>query len=211
MERALYWYREAAKEGHPEAQYNLGIAHIEGIGTEYNAPLAAAFFESAANAGIVEAAYNLGLIYENGLTGAADKTENALLWYKIAADGGSNDAKAALQQLSSSMQIGMEDVDKMVERMQSIYTSAHGRKAGPEGKKAAAAPARTSAVTQSDRATIAQVQESLRQLGYFNGVADGMSGPQTASAIKTYQTANGLPATGAASRDLLAHLLSRQN
>lgn len=210
MERALYWYREAAKEGHPEAQYNLGIAHIEGIGTEYNAPLAAAFFESAANQGIVEAAYNLGLIYENGLTGAADKAENALLWYKIAADGGSNDAKAALQQLSSSMQIGMEDVEKMVSRMQEIYLSAHGRKAGPDGK--AADGARTSsAASQSDRAMVAQVQESLRQLGYYNGVADGITGPQTASAIKTYQTANGLPATGAASRDLLAHLLSRSN
>ncbi len=132
LDRALYWYREAAKLGHPEAQYNLGIAHIEGIGTSYDAPLAAAFFENAANQGIVEAAYNLGLIYENGLIGGKAKSEDALLWYKIAADGGSTDAKAALQQLASSMQIGLEDVDKMVERMQSIYASSHGRRAGPE-------------------------------------------------------------------------------
>jgi TPR repeat protein len=134
MERAIYWYREAARLGHPEAQYNLGIAYIEGIGTEYNAPLAAAFFESAANAGVVEAAYNLGLIYENGLIGNMVKNEDALMWYKIASDGGNADAKAALQQLAATMEIGMKDVEKMTDRMESIYRSSHGRLPGPAGK-----------------------------------------------------------------------------
>jgi hypothetical protein len=130
IDHALYWYRESAKLGHPEAQYNLGIAYIEGIGTDYNAEIAAAFFESSANQGVVEAAYNLGLIHENALIGKNSKQEDALLWYKIAADGGSTDAKSALQALASSLQIGMEDVDKMATRMQSIYTSEHGRAAG---------------------------------------------------------------------------------
>lgn len=133
LDHAIYWYRDAAALGHPEAQYNLGIAHIEGIGTEYNAPLAAAFFESAANAGVVEAAYNLGLIYENGLIGNAVRNEDALLWYDISAKGGNADAKAALQQLSSSMQIGNDGISKVVERMQGIYQSSHGRRAGPSG------------------------------------------------------------------------------
>lgn len=137
IDRALYWYREAAKLGHPEAQYNLGIASIEGIGTTYDAPLAAAFFESAANQGIVEAAYNLGLIYENGLIGDSSKTEDAMLWYKIAADGGSTDAKAALAQLASQLRIGNEDIDKTVERMQSAYEATKGRRAGPEGNASA--------------------------------------------------------------------------
>ena len=81
---------------------------------------------------MTEAAYNLGLIYENGLVGGGVKPEDALLWYKVAADGGSTDAKAALQQLASTLQIGMDDVNKMVERMQSIYTSTNGRRAGPD-------------------------------------------------------------------------------
>ncbi len=130
LDRAIYWYREAAKQGHPEAQYNLGIAHIEGIGTSYNAPLAAAFFESAANQGIVEAAYNLGLIYENGLIGNAPKPENALLWYSVAAKGESNDAKAAMAQLSSAMKIDQTNLNKMIDRLQANYESVHGRKAG---------------------------------------------------------------------------------
>lgn len=132
LDRAIYWYREAAKSGHPEAQYNLGIAHIEGIGTSYDAPLAAAFFESAANKGIVEAAYNLGLIYENGLIGNQARAEDAILWYKIAADGGSTDAKAALSQLASSMNMEQSDINKMVEKMQGNYAQSHGRRAGPE-------------------------------------------------------------------------------
>lgn len=130
LDRALYWYREAAKLGHPEAQYNLGIAYIEGIGTTYDANIAAAFFESSANQGVVEAAYNLGLIHENSLIGKSSKQEEALMWYKIASDGGSTDAKAALTGLAKSLQIGMEDVDKMAARMQAIYTSEHGRPAG---------------------------------------------------------------------------------
>lgn len=208
LDRALYWYREAAKLGHPEAQYNLGIAHIEGIGTQYDAPLAAAFFESAANQGITEAAYNLGLIYENGLIGNAPKTEDALLWYKIAADGGSTDAKAALTQLASNLQIGMEDVNKMVERMQSIYTSSKGRRAGPDANaaKQAAAPASSS----NNGAIVAQIQELLRQQGIYTGQADGMTGPQTVEAIRTYQSRNGLKVTGLATQDLLADLMARE-
>lgn len=134
LDRALYWYREAARLGHPEAQYNLGIAYIEGIGTDYNPQLAAAFFEKAANSGIVEAAYNLGLIYENGLL-AESKPEEALLWYKIAADAGSSDAKEALEGLAKSLQIGMDDVERLVERMQAINKAQTGRRAGPPADK----------------------------------------------------------------------------
>lgn len=134
--KALYWYREAATLSHPEAQYNLGIAYIEGIGTDYNAPMAASYFQRAANNGIMEAAYNLGLIYENGLLGEPD-TNQALLWYKVAADQGSSDAQAAIAQLSKSLQIGPEDVNALVERMQKINVETTGRRAGPTsvGKK----------------------------------------------------------------------------
>jgi TPR repeat protein len=215
INRALYWYRSAAALGHPEAQYNLGIAHIEGIGTDYDAPLAAAFFESSANQGVVEAAYNLGLIYENGLMGGNAKTEDALLWYKIAADGGSNDAKAALQQLASSLQIGMKDVNKMVERMQSIYVSTHGRKAGPD--KAASTTASASSIPNSstataapNRAIVAQIQELLKEKGLYAGTADGMTGPQTVEAIRAYQAGNSMKVTGLATQDLLAHMLKSE-
>lgn len=196
--RALYWYREAAKLDHAEAQYNLGIAHIEGIGTTYDPRLAAGFFEKAANNGVMEAAYNLGLIYENGLLGEA-KPNDALLWYKISADQGSADAKIAMEQLAKNLQIGMDDVDVLVKRMQSVNQSATGRKAGPI-KKAPAA--------NSDRALVSQVQEYLILVGAYNGAADGIRGPQTKKAIKMYQTANGLSADGTITKELLDSMVS---
>ena len=78
----------------------------------------------------MEAAYNLGLIYENGLLGEPD-TNQALLWYKVAADQGSADAQNAITQLSKSLQIGPEDVDALVERLQKINVETTGRRAGP--------------------------------------------------------------------------------
>lgn len=199
--RALYWYREAAKLGHAEAQYNLGIAHIEGIGTNYDPRLAAAFFERAANNGIMEAAYNLGLIYENGLLGEA-KPDEALLWYKIAADQGSTDAKTAMEQLAKNLQIGMDDVNNLVERMQQINQSVKGRRAGPGNLTTGSTTKKTSSVN-SRQAMIAQIQEYLMLTGSYAGPADGIFGPQTEKAIKAYQAANNLPVDGKVSSDLL--------
>ncbi|NCO02599.1 MAG: hypothetical protein GW903_00220 [Alphaproteobacteria bacterium] len=212
LDIAMYWYREAAKNGHPEAQYNLGIAYIEGIGTEYNPQLAAAFFERAANNGIMEAAYNLGLIYENGLLGQA-KPDEAFLWYKIASDQGSPDAKEAMAQLAKAVQIDMQDVDKLVERMQEINEAAKGRRAGPLGKAKTSnasqiAPSAGGGGVNEEQALVAQVQEYLMLTNYYPGPADGITGPQTVDAISAYQSANNLPVTGQASKKLLAHMVS---
>jgi TPR repeat protein len=98
----------------PEAQYNLGIAYIEGVGVSYDPFKANAYFEKAAAQGIMEAAYNLGLIYENGLLGKP-QPEEALVWYKNAADKGSPEAKAALEQLAKTLNIGVDEINEMVE------------------------------------------------------------------------------------------------
>ena len=201
LDRALYWYREAARLGHAEAQYNLGIAHIEGIGTDYDPRLAAAFFERAANAGIMEAAYNLGLIYENGLLGEA-KPDEALLWYKIASDQGSPDARSAMEQLARNLQIDMNDVNKLVDRMQQINKSVKGRKAGP-----ATTTSTQSSSVNAQQAVVAQVQEYLMLTGAYTGPADGINGPQTEKAVKAYQAANNLTVDGKITQSLLNNMV----
>ncbi len=206
LDHALYWYREAARRGHPEAQYNLGIAHIEGIGTTYNPTLAAEFFEASANQGVMEAAYNLGLIHENGLMGEA-KPEQALMWYKIAADQGSPDARSAMEQLAASLQIGLEDVDRLVERMQQINISETGRRAGPEG--IGSAPESRAAVDSmtEEQILISKIQELLKEAELYPGPADGIMGPQTADAIRSYQRTNNMDITGEPSDALLSHMI----
>ncbi|MGH7121162.1 MAG: peptidoglycan-binding domain-containing protein [Acetobacteraceae bacterium] len=66
------------------------------------------------------------------------------------------------------------------------------------------APAATSAgLTQS-------VQVQLIRLGYLQGPADGIAGPETGSAISNYQHAVGLPINGMATPALLTRLESTQ-
>jgi peptidoglycan hydrolase-like protein with peptidoglycan-binding domain len=40
------------------------------------------------------------------------------------------------------------------------------------------------------------VQRALAQLGYYHGPVDGVVGPQTQRALRSFQSADALPATG---------------
>ena len=53
---------------------------------------------------------------------------------------------------------------------------------------------------------VVRVQAALMRLGYYNGDIDGLLGPQTRSAIKAYQTAQGLRQTGRMGIDTLTKL-----
>ena len=55
-------------------------------------------------------------------------------------------------------------------------------------------------------APVRELQQRLRDLGYYSGSIDGTYGPQLKAAIVSYQTAVRLPATGLASEDVLARL-----
>ncbi len=195
LAQAIGWYTKAAALGHPEAQYNLGIAYIEGVGVGYDPVKADAYFEKAATQGITEAAYNLGLIYENGLLGKPEP-DRALVWYKEAADKGSPEAKAALEQLVKTLNIRMEDIDKLVNDVKRTKKSA-----------AAMTPQTVPAETNTN-IVLAQIQERLVNLGLYPGPADGADSPLSQDAIRAYQQLNGMQATGRASDALLVHMLS---
>ncbi len=192
---AIEWYNRAATLGHPEAQYNLGIAYIEGIGVPYDAEKAAKYFESAAGNNIMEAAYNLGLIYENGLLGTAEP-DKALVWYKTAADQGSPEAKQALEQLAESLNVTLDDVNGLADSMKIL-----------EKSETVPATATQSAVSNNQVIT-AQVQEYLMRMGLYPGPADGITGPLTQDAVRSYQRLYSLNADGRANEALLSHMLA---
>ncbi len=50
------------------------------------------------------------------------------------------------------------------------------------------------------------VQTELTRAGYYHGAIDGVYGPDTASAIRAYRKAKGLPVTGQIDRKLLKSL-----
>ncbi|MGI9374052.1 MAG: peptidoglycan-binding domain-containing protein [Hyphomicrobiales bacterium] len=55
-------------------------------------------------------------------------------------------------------------------------------------------------------AMVLEIQTSLKEMNYYDGVLDGLNGPATHKAVSNYQTRFGLPKTGKADADLLAHL-----
>ncbi len=185
LDKALKLYTQAAKLGHPEAQYNLGIANIEGIGVPYNPQKAASYFKAAAKHGIIEAAYNLGLIYENGLLGKS-QPDIALTWYKHAANGGSPEAKSAMQQLAISLGISQEDIDRIVKNVEKNNSSLSNIK--------------------DQKQLISKTQNELMRRGLYPGPVDGVMGPMTENAIKSFQKAANIDVTGEVSEDLLKYL-----
>ena len=199
LERAIRWYKYAADQGHPEAQYNLGIAHIEGLGVSYNASAARRYFENAARQDVMEAAYNLGLIYENGLLGQP-QPDRALYWYKQAADAGSPEGKAALEQLAERLDIGVREITQLVDALDVTV-----QRQNTAGAAVRTARAGTGADEQI-RILTRDIQDNLTSLGLYPGPSDGLAGPVTRDAIRAYQKKEGLEPTGRPSQALLTHM-----
>lgn len=234
--RAIMHYRAAAHRGHPEARYNLGIAHIEGIGVAYNPWRAAAYFEKAAAGGVMEAAYNLGLVYDNGLL-ERNYPERAMFWYDYAAQMGSEEAASALDQLMKNNNLDKAALSDIRERVRTAYPDLPdpasagadtpdltggqdnaGRKAGwKEGRNRAAPSGEMQAgVTPAagmdfppgeDPVLISRIQRELVARGLYPGPANGVMGPMTADALRSYQRDHGLAADGRISAEVLAHMV----
>ena len=126
---AMKWYRMAAEQGHPLAQYKLGMLHRNGFdvvtrvrsnafGVEARATpsqrLGIAYVEAlkwltlAAKQGLADAQYNLGLMYASG-TGIPADFVSAYLWWAVAVEYGSQEAREKLfflEQLMSKADVG---------------------------------------------------------------------------------------------------------
>ena len=87
--RAYRLYTLAAKAGHEDAMFNLGVCYLHGEGVEAQPDEAVKWWRRAADNGHDDAMYNVGICYDNGTGVIADKIE-ALKWYKQAARKGEN-------------------------------------------------------------------------------------------------------------------------
>jgi N-acetylmuramoyl-L-alanine amidase len=54
--------------------------------------------------------------------------------------------------------------------------------------------------------TIVAVQQQLSELGYYDGPIDGLIGPQTAKAVRSFQSHDNLSVTGQIDRPTLKAL-----
>ena len=225
LERAIDMYRSAASLGHPEAQYNLGIAYAEGIGVPYSIDAAVHYFEKSAISGVPESAYNLGLIYENGLVGKTDNNK-ALFWYNLASDNNNIDAQNALGQLTAKLGLSLDEVRDIVRVEEEAIPEFKVDHVSGVAKAMPQAVAPVTAVRPSegdiidvrsvmpekdDYNLIAPIQEQLMALGLYPGPADGINGPMTMDAIRSYQTMFSLSPDGKADAELVEHMMNNVN
>ncbi|NIR22058.1 MAG: sel1 repeat family protein [Gammaproteobacteria bacterium] len=91
LEKAAYWYRAAAQQGHSDAQTNLAAMYAEGRGVAFDALEAARLYRRAAEAGNARAQYSLALMYHLG-QGVEKDFAGAIRWYERAARQGDANA-----------------------------------------------------------------------------------------------------------------------
>lgn len=73
----------AAKDGHADSQYNVGLMYEQGIGVSKDEKEAVVWYGKSAAQRNAAAQYNLGVLYENGRGTAVDFTK-ANEWYRKA-------------------------------------------------------------------------------------------------------------------------------
>ena len=87
----MRWYRLAAEQGHPEAQFRIAAMYHSGRGVPKDYDEAARWVRLAAEQGHVVAQYGLGDMYDQG-QGVAEDAVNAYAWLSIAAARSESDA-----------------------------------------------------------------------------------------------------------------------
>src|SRR5262249_30954338 len=84
---AATWYRRAADQGDPDAQFYLACMHDLGKGLPIDPATAANWLSKAADQGHTDAQFNLGVMYEEGI-GVSQDHHAAVTWYRNAAEQG---------------------------------------------------------------------------------------------------------------------------
>ena len=101
-QQARGWYEKAATAGHARASFNLGLMYHEGTGIGRNNKTAYKWFRDAAGKGSIPAQYYLGKLYASG-SGVRKDYATALEWYTRAADGGFDQARGAIIDITEKM------------------------------------------------------------------------------------------------------------
>lgn len=90
--KAFKYLRQAASQGHTEAQYQLSVCYDRGIGVRRNITEAAKWCQMAAFGGHAKAQSEIGYCYEYG-QGVVRNIKEAVRWYEMAYAQGNIEAK----------------------------------------------------------------------------------------------------------------------
>ena len=98
FEQAVYWYKQAARQGHILAQYNLGHQYLQGVGVTANERTAMQWWAQAAQQDHQLAQFNLGRAYYLGI-GVHEDHAQSKYWFERAAFNKEPKSIEILQQL----------------------------------------------------------------------------------------------------------------
>jgi Holliday junction DNA helicase RuvB subunit len=84
---AVKCFAQAAEQGHPQAQCNLGICYMDGLGVGKDEAEAVKWLSKAAEQGDAHAEYSFGVAYFSG-RGVSKDFPLALTWWRSAAEHG---------------------------------------------------------------------------------------------------------------------------
>lgn len=181
-------WRPAALEGNAEAAYTLGLMHRDGKGVDRDGEQALKWLRIAAALGDGRAMLALGRAYERGDPARRDKTR-AMAWYRLAAD---------------HLPVGVNRDAALRGHHRIAYL------AGAGAERQAGALADKWRADLPTFAMVLRIQDGLASFGYPVGPVDGIVGPKTRGAIRSYQKRNGLAATGQATGDLQDHIVAQR-
>jgi|GEM_PF-3187570 len=204
LSMARMWYQRAAEQGNRKAMHNLAVLYADGVDGKPDYEKAATWFHQAAEYGLADSQFNLAVLYARGLGVQTDFAES-FRWFSIAADQGDGEAlnkrdEIARQMDKETLEKARAALDAWTAREPLMSANVV---AEPQGGWGEANPPRLAA---TDRDMIMSVQSMLSKLGYTPGPADGEIGPRTRDAVRAFQRAIGLPATGDITPDLVRAL-----
>lgn len=196
-ETAVHWYDLAAEQGFAVAQNNLGVMYHFGRGVPHDPGRAAAAYHAAAIGGSAAGQINLAYALANGI-GLDQDTIEAYAWVLIARSGDDSEASATASEYRRRLlsvltqderRAGLERATILRETL-GVRPAHHTRRLMP---------------LPSDHLgnNIAAAQRYLREHGRLDGPVDGVAGPNTRNAIRTFQEEFGLPVTGTVDQTLI--------
>ena len=105
---AVIWYRQAADAGHLEAQFHLGLIHLQGHEAPRGVGGPRHWLDFASQRDDQQARATLDALFPNGISVEPDLDE-ALRWLHAAAQGGKAEAQVVLGDLARTGRGGAQD------------------------------------------------------------------------------------------------------
>ncbi len=205
---ARAWYERAAAQGNARAMHNIGVLYAEGAFGEADFEEAVMWFEQGARLGVPDSQFNLGIIYGRGL-GVTQDLAGSYMWFDASAKAGDDDATVKRDEVA-----GVMDAE-MLERAKAMSAELVIADPLPEANLVVLAsdvtgePASQQLSKADETMLIKQIQAVLTHRGYEVGPIDGIPGGRTATAIRAFQSANGLSPNGKIDEALLEALSNK--